>query len=107
MHLRLRRRSARRPTPEEEVRNDIPEASPHAPRAAVGTAPRPGAELGWRPCVGGGCADAAPPLPDPRLGGRLVLRIRMEPDAREHACGRAGRARGRRTCGRGDRPYLA
>src|SRR3954451_9130208 len=92
MHSRPRPRSARRPTPERRYGNGLSEATRHATRAAVGPARRPGSELGRRPRLGGGRVDAAPPLPDPRLGGRLVLRVGVEPDAREHARRRAGGA---------------
>ena len=63
----------------------VPEAARHAARAAVGRPPGPGPELGRRPRLGRRLLDAAPPLPRARLGGRLVLRVRVDADARERA----------------------
>ena len=53
----------------------------------------PGAELGRRLRLGRRRLDAAAPLPDPRLRGRLVLRRRVDADARERAGGRASASR--------------
>ena len=66
----------------------------------------PGSELGRRLRLGRRRLDAAAPLPDPRLGGRLVLRVRVDADARERAGGRAVRPRGRPARGGRDRPRL-
>src|SRR6059058_5352068 len=46
----------------------------------------------------------AAPVPDPRLGGRLVLRDGVEADAGERTCRRAVRARGWSSRGGGDSP---
>ena len=61
-------------TDEKEVRHVVSEASRHAPRAAVGAAPGPGAELGRRLRLGRGRVDAAAPLP-----GREARRQRPVP----------------------------
>ena len=76
-----------------EVRHVVSEASRHAPCAAVGAAAGPGSELGRRLRLGRRRLDAAAPLPRPRLGGRLLLRVRVGADPRERAGGRASAVR--------------
>ena len=62
----------------------------------------PGPEQRRRLRLGGRRLGAAAPLPDPRLGGRQLLRRRAEADARERRGGRA-LPRGRRRCARSRR----
>ena len=68
--------------------------------------PGSGSELGRRLRLGCRRLDAAAPLPDPRLGGWLLLRVRVEADPRERAGGRAVRPRGRSPHGCRDRSRL-
>ena len=84
----------------------VPEAARHPAGAAVGRPSGSDPELGRRQRLGRGLLDAAPPLPRARLGGRLVLRVRVDADPRERAGGRAVRRRGRPARGRRDRPRL-
>ena len=63
---------------------------------------RPGREQRGRSRLGGRCLDAAPPLPDPRLRGRFVLRVRVDADARERH-GRRGRRSRQTACARSRR----
>ena len=65
----------------------------------------PGAEQRRRLRVGRRRLDAAAPLPDPRLRGRLVLRGRVDAHARERRrrCGAASRPTARARCRRSSR----
>ena len=63
-----------------------------------GQVPNSAGGYAWAVDAGRGCAASCP-----RLGGRLVLRVRVEADARERAGGRAVRPRGRPARGGRDR----
>ena len=59
----------------------VPEAGTARDACRSGLPFRASPELGRRPRVGCRLLDAAAPFPRPRLGGRLVLRVRVDADA--------------------------
>src|SRR5262249_964230 len=65
--------------PRREVSDVVPEAIPQGPCPAVAAAAAPSRELQRRLLVAGRRVDAAAPLPNPRLRGRLVLRLGVGP----------------------------